>query len=59
MIWQNTSSDLQKATMQAVGIELPNLSRENLYLSEILNNSDFKKEIKLPIALGKRLQALQ
>ena len=24
-------------------LNLPNLSRENVYLSEILNNSDFKK----------------
>jgi DNA segregation ATPase FtsK/SpoIIIE-like protein len=37
-----------------VGIELPNNIRENVYLSEILDNADFKKkEIKLPIALGK------
>ena len=34
----------------------PNSLRENVYLSEILNNSDFKKkEIKLPIALGKSI----
>ena len=39
-----------------MGIELPNSSRENVHLSEILNNSDFKrKEIKLPIALGKNI----
>ena len=39
-----------------IGIELPNPSRENVYLSEILDNSDFKKkDIKLPIALGKSI----
>ena len=27
-----------------MGIELPNNYRENVYLSEILNNSDFKKK---------------
>jgi S-DNA-T family DNA segregation ATPase FtsK/SpoIIIE len=38
---------------------LPNSSRENVYLSEILNNSDFKKkEIKLPIALGKNISGV-
>ena len=32
------------------------LVRENVYLSEILDNSDFKKkDIKLPIALGKSI----
>ncbi len=57
-IARNTSSESARiATIpgrNTVGIELPNSSRENVYLSEILNNSDFKrKEIKLPIALGK------
>ena len=37
-----------------MGIELPN-NYENVYLIEILNTSDFKKEIKLPIALGKSI----
>ena len=42
-----------------MGIELPNLLRENVYLSEILNNTDFKKkEIKLPIALGKSISGI-
>ena len=59
-IARNTSSESARiATIpgsNTVGIELPNLSRENVYLSEILNNSDFKKkEIKLPIALGKNI----
>ena len=59
-IARNTSSESARiATIpgsNTVGIELPNLSRENVYISEILNNSDFKKkEIKLPIALGKSI----
>ena len=59
-IARNTSSESARiATIpgsNTVGIELPNLSRENVYLSEILNNSDFKKrDIKLPIALGKNI----
>ena len=57
---RNTSSESARiATIpgsNTVGIELPNNSRENVYLSEILNNHDFKKkEIKLPIALGKNI----
>ena len=59
-IARNTSSESARiATIpgsNTVGIELPNASRENVYLSEILNNTDFKKrEIKLPIALGKNI----
>ena len=59
-IARNTSSESARiATIpgsNTVGIELPNPSRENVYLSEILNNADFKKkEIKLPIALGKNI----
>ena len=59
-IARNTSSESARiATIpgsNTVGIELPNNSRENVYLSEILNNPDFKKrEIKLPIALGKNI----
>ena len=59
-IARNTSSESARISTipgsNTVGIELPNLSRENVYLSEILNNSDFmKKEIKLPIALGKSI----
>ena len=59
-IARNTSSESARiATIpgsNTVGIELPNNSRENVYLSEILNNLDFKKkEIKLPIALGKNI----
>ena len=59
-IARNTSSESARiATIpgrNTVGIELPNSSRENVYLSEILTNTDFKKnEIKLPIALGKSI----
>ena len=59
-IARNTSSESARiATIpgsNTVGIELPNSTRENVYLSEILNNSDFKKrDIKLPIALGKSI----
>ncbi len=59
-IARNTSSESARiATIpgsNTIGIELPNNIRENVYLSEILNNSDFKKkEIKLPIALGKSI----
>ena len=59
-IARNTSSESARISTipgsNTVGIELPNNSRENVYLSEILTNSDFKKrEIKLPIALGKSI----
>ncbi len=59
-IARNTSSESARiATIpgsNTIGIELPNNKRENVYLSEILNNSDFKKkEIKLPVALGKSI----
>ena len=62
-IARNTSSDSARiATIpgsNTVGIELPNLSRENVYLSEILNNQNFKKkEIKLPVALGKNISGV-
>ncbi|WP_440934849.1 DNA translocase FtsK 4TM domain-containing protein [Candidatus Pelagibacter sp.] len=59
-IARNTSSESARISTipgrNTIGIELPNTSRENVYLSEILNNSDFKKkDIKLPIALGKSI----
>ena len=59
-IARNTSSESARiATIpgsNTVGIELPNSSRENVYLSEILSKADFKKrDIKLPIALGKNI----
>jgi DNA segregation ATPase FtsK/SpoIIIE, S-DNA-T family len=62
-IARNTSSESARiATIpgsNTVGIELPNLSRENVYLSEIIDNPDFKKkDIKLPIALGKNISGI-
>jgi len=59
-IARNTSSESARISIipgsNTVGIELPKATRENVYLSEILNNPDFKKkEIKLPIALGKNI----
>ena len=59
-IARNTSSESARISTipgsNTVGIELPNTMRENVYLREILNNTDFrKKEIKLPIALGKSI----
>ena len=60
---RNTSSESARiATIpgsNTVGIELPNQSRENVYLSEILSSPNFKKkEIRLPIALGKNISGL-
>ena len=62
-IARNTSSESARiATIpgsNTVGIELPNNARENVYLSEILSNTDFKKrDIKLPIALGKNISGI-
>ena len=59
-IARNTSSESARISTipgsNTVGIELPNNSRENVYLSEILNSGDFKKkDFKLPIALGKSI----
>ena len=59
-IARNTSSESARISIipgsNTIGIELPNIKRENVYLSEILNNPDFKKkDIKLPIALGKNI----
>jgi len=59
-IARNTSSESARIAIipgsNTVGIELPNSSRENVYLSEILSESEFKKKnIKLPIALGKNI----
>ena len=59
-IARNTSSESARISTipgrNTIGIELPNPSRENVFLSEILSNSDFlKKDIKLPIALGKNI----
>ena len=57
-IARNTSSESARISTipgkNTIGIELPKSSRENVYLSEIISESNFKnKDIKLPIALGK------
>jgi len=62
-IARNTSSESARiATIpgrSTIGIELPNSIRENVYLSEILSNSDFLKNgIRLPIALGKNISGI-
>ena len=59
-IARNTSSESARISTipgsSTIGIELPNLSRENVYLSEIVSSANFsKKNIKLPIALGKSI----
>ncbi len=62
-IARNTSSESARISTipgsNTIGIELPNSSRENVYLSEIISSSNFlKKEIKLPIALGKSISGV-
>jgi len=59
-IARNTSSiSTRVATIpgkSTIGIEIPNAKRENVFLSEIISDEKFsKKEIKLPIALGKSI----
>ena len=59
-IARNTSSESARISIipgsNTIGIELPNLTRENVYLSEVIKDAQFKKrEIKLPIALGKSI----
>ena len=59
-IARNTSSESARISMipgsSTIGIELPNSHRENVFISEIIGNNNFsKKEIKLPIALGKNI----
>jgi len=62
-IARNTSSESARIAIipgrSTIGIELPNSTRENVYLSEILSNIDFaKKDIRLPIALGKNISGI-
>ena len=59
-IARNTSSvSTRVATIpgkSTIGIEIPNSKRENVFLNEIITDDRFyKKEIKLPIALGKSI----
>tara|TARA_B100000315_G_scaffold22200_1_gene19354 strand:+ start:37 stop:2130 length:2094 start_codon:yes stop_codon:yes gene_type:complete len=62
-IARNTSSESARISTipgrNTLGIELPNSSRENVYLTEIISHTDFsKKDIKLPIALGKDISGV-
>ena len=59
-IARNTSSESARISIipssNSIGIELPNITRENVYLGEVIKDSQFKKkDIKLPIALGKSI----
>ncbi len=59
-IARNTSSESARISTipgrSTIGIELPNSERENVYLSEIISSKEFKKkDVKLPIALGKSI----
>jgi S-DNA-T family DNA segregation ATPase FtsK/SpoIIIE len=60
---RNTSSTSARVSTipgkNTVGIEIPNESRESVYLKEIVANEKFqKKDIKLPIAIGKSISGL-
>ena len=62
-IARNTSSvSTRVATIpgkNTIGIEIPNSKREKVFLSEIISNERFnKREIKLPIALGKSISGI-
>ena len=62
-IARNTSSESARISTipgrNTIGIELPNSVRENVFLHEILTHENFlKKEIRLPIALGKNISGL-
>ena len=59
-IARNTSSESARISVipgsSSVGIELPNLERDNVSLREIINSSKFNnKDLILPIALGKSI----
>jgi len=60
---RNTSSTSARVSTipgkNTVGIEIPNESRESVYLREIIGNEKFqRKDIKLPIALGKSISGM-
>ena len=60
---RNTSSTSARVSIipgkNTVGVEIPNESRESVYLKEIVENEKFqKKNIKLPIAIGKSISGL-
>ena len=59
-IARNTSSESARISTipgsSTIGIELPNLFRDNVMLREIISSSKFNnKDFKLPIALGKSI----
>ena len=59
-IARNTSSESARISTipgsSAIGIELPNSSRDNVMLREIISSPKFNnKDLKLPIALGKSI----
>ncbi len=59
-IARNTSSESARISIipgsNTIGIELPNISRENVYLGEVVKDTQFKKkDVKLPVALGKSI----
>jgi len=60
---RNTSSTSARVSVipgkNTVGIEIPNENREGVLLREILSSDGFlKKEVKLPIALGKSISGI-
>ena len=62
-IARNTKSESTRISTipgsNMIGIELPNKTREDVYLKEIISNSNFqRKEYKLPIALGKSISGI-
>jgi len=62
-IARNTSSISARVSTipgkNTVGIEIPNEFRESVYLREIVSNEKFqRKEIKLPLSLGKSISGM-
>ena len=62
-IARNTSSTSARVSVipgkNTVGIEIPNESREDVYLREIVSNERFyKRETNLPISLGKSISGI-
>jgi len=60
---RNTSSTSARVSIipgkNTVGIEIPNESRDSVYLREIISNDRFqKRETKLPISLGKSISGI-
>ncbi len=60
---RNTSSTSTRVSVipgkNTVGIEIPNDNREGVFLREIISNERFsRKDIKLPIALGKGISGV-